>query len=223
MTEEDKKEPHPLEKFFLQSRLDRIDEVLAHRSFSTVVVLDGVQNEHNISAVLRSADAFGLQKIYLVGSEFSHSKGVSLGSEGWLHLKRFSAPEEALAELTNEGYEVTILQAKLISEKQGQKATPVQDLPFERKLALVFGNEKRGVSHPFQQAAQHFAFIPMVGFVESLNISVAAALTFYSAFLAKRPVIKDNARASLRHEWLTKDLRGGEEILKRVLSERTDL
>lgn len=207
---------HPLEPFFLDSRLARIDKVIAQRSYSTVVVLDGVSSEHNISAVLRSADAFGLQKIFVVGPQFSHTKGISMGVETWLSVKRLDTAEEAINSLKTEGYKFALLQSEEISRDLGKKCCSVKELPFKDKVALVFGNEKRGVSKAFQDAAEYFAYIPMVGFVESLNISVAAALTFYTALVEARPCISVEEQAELKAIWLEKDLRGGTEILKRL-------
>jgi tRNA (guanosine-2'-O-)-methyltransferase len=207
---------HPLEPFFLESRLARIDNVLSQRSYSTVVVLDGVSSEHNISAVLRSADAFGLQKIFIVGPQFSHTKGISMGVETWLTVKRMDTATEVIHHLKESGYKIALLQSQEISQELGKPCCLVQDLPFKEKIALVFGNEKRGVSEEFQNAASYFAYIPMVGFVESLNISVAAALTFYTALIQGRPVISEQEQQELKGSWLEKDLRGGAEILKRV-------
>ncbi len=207
---------HPLEPFFLQSRLNRIDNVLSQRSNSTVVVLDGVSSEHNISAVLRSADAFGLQKIFIAGSQFVHSKGISLGAESWLSVTRFDSAEETISALKAEGYKIALLQSKEISDSLGLPNCEVKDLPFSDKVALVFGNEKRGVSESFQKAADLFAYIPMVGFVESLNISVAAALTFYTALVAGRPCLDESEKLALRDQWLRKDLKGSEMILERL-------
>ena len=219
MSDQSKNPGHPLEPFFLESRLNRIDSVLSQRSYSTVVVLDGVSSEHNISAVLRSADAFGLQKIFIVGPQFSHTKGISMGVENWLSVKRMETAEDVINQLKSEGFKIALLQSKEISQDLGKPYCLVQELPFKENIALVFGNEKRGVSEEFQLAAEYFAYIPMVGFVESLNISVAAALTFYTALLQGRPCITEQERLSLREEWLKKDLRGGEEIFRRVTGE----
>jgi len=207
---------HPLEKFFLDSRLNRIDSVLAGRTSSISVVLDGVQNPHNISAVLRSADAFGIQNIYLVGESFTYSRGISLGSERWLTLHKFETAEECLAALREKELSAVLLQAEELTKQGGGSSLSIEKLPFDRKLALVFGNEHRGVSEAFQKSSPIYAHIPMVGFVESLNISVAAAITFFSAYISGRPNMEDAERLALRDSWLVKDLRGGEQILKRI-------
>lgn len=206
-------ERHPLERFFVESRLTRIDSVLAKRASQVVVVLAGVQNPHNISAVLRSADAFGLQRVFLVGESFTYSRGVSLGTERWLTLERFAKPTECVARLKEEGFKPVILQAEELS---GKKTQAIHELPFDDKLALVFGNEHSGVDPVFKEESAIFAHIPMVGFVESLNVSVAAAITFYAAFIANRPTMSVEEQAELREEWLVKDLRGGEQILARL-------
>jgi tRNA (guanosine-2'-O-)-methyltransferase len=206
-------ESHPLERFFVESRLARIDSVLSKRAGRIIVVLAGVQNPHNISAVLRSADAFGLQRVFLVGESFTYSRGVSLGTERWLSLERFAETTECLARLKEEGFRPVILQAEELS---GGRSRAVHELPFDEKLALVFGNEHSGVDPLFRNESAICAHIPMVGFVESLNVSVAAAITFYASFMAGRPVMDAGEQGKLREEWLVKDLRGGEQILARL-------
>ncbi len=210
------RESHLLERFFLESRLSRIDSVLEQRSTSLTVVLDGVQNHHNVSAVLRSADAFGLQNVILVGESFTYSRGVSLGTERWLSLERVDTPEQCIQQLRTSGSKIVLLQSAELSTKEGAVSVSIAELPFGEKLAFVFGNEHKGVSPEFRKAADLLAHIPMVGFVESLNISVAAAITFYTALLMKRPVLPAEERRELRERWLVKDLRGGEEILERL-------
>jgi tRNA (guanosine-2'-O-)-methyltransferase len=212
-----------LSQFILPERLERLDQVLESRTRSLTVVLDRVKNHHNISAVIRSADAFGLAGIHLIGDSFNFSNGISLGTERWMELKAHPSPSETIEHLKSEGFSLVVLQPEdfEVPENKSQPI-PVSSLPFEDKLALIFGNEKHGVDPLFVEAADIYAFIPMCGFVESLNISVACAITLYSSLLPKAaPVrrtaaLQENERKELRETWLKRDVRNSDIILKEI-------
>ena len=127
---------HPekvLEQFLTKKRLRKMDKVLAERTRATTLVLDHVHNPHNISAVIRSADAFGIADIHLSGLNFEYSKGISLGAERWINLIKHDSVEELIAELKQKDYEFVILEPE---EKEStnniKKHLPVYQLPFER-------------------------------------------------------------------------------------------
>lgn len=205
-----------LEQFFVPPRLKRIDDVLSARCKSPVIILDGVRNAHNVSAVLRSADAFGIQTVYCVGEEYSFSRGISLGTERWLTLHRHVSPQNVIDELRAQNYKFVVLQAEEISKSQQRESFPVTQLPFHTRLALIFGNEHKGVSPEFSALADFGAHIPMCGFVESLNISVAAAITLFSSTLQPREPLSDAERMKLKLQWMKEDLRGGDAILREL-------
>jgi tRNA (guanosine-2'-O-)-methyltransferase len=214
-----------LEQFLLPDRLARLDSVLSQRSSTLTVVLDGVQNYHNISAVIRSADAFGLMDIHLVGSSFHYSKGVTLGTERWMRIHSHKTAADAHLALKKEGYDLVVLQPEGHCSKFGDlPSMAVSELPFEKRLALVFGNEKLGVSDELLSAASIQAFIPMRGFVESLNISVACAICLFSSTIEKsapsrRTASLDDAeQASVRQTWLTNSLKQPETVLRHITS-----
>src|SRR5882757_1229518 len=85
-----------LEQFLLPGRVARIDQVLAARTDMLTIVLDGVHNHHNVSAVIRSADAFGIRSIHLIGSQFEYSRGVTLGTERWMDVRKHASVKNAL-------------------------------------------------------------------------------------------------------------------------------
>lgn len=214
-----------LEEFMFPERLARLDSVLAQRTSSLTVVLDGVHNYHNISAVIRSADAFGLRTVHLIGKEFEFSKGITLGTEQWMDIQVHESASAALERLHSEGFRlvVTAPEDDLRGEQvPSVQSVPVYNLPFHEKLAVVFGNEKRGVSPELFSAASIHAFIPMVGFVESLNISVACAITLFASMTsgatAERKVqpLSSQERQALRATWLRQGLRNGHAILKEI-------
>ena len=219
---------HALEQFVLPARLDRLEQVLACRSRSLTIVLDRIHHGHNISAVMRSADAFGIQDIHLVGDQFEFSKEISLGAERWLTLSRYASAGEAVQKLHAEGYSIVVLESAELCAKLGRASIPVFQLPFQQKLALVFGNEHEGVSPTFRENADFFAHIPMFGFVESFNISVAAAITLFCSTFQRAEGIRqvaplaESEAAALHAEWLQKTVRNSALILQ-DLEERAKL
>lgn len=218
--------PRSLADFVLPERRARIETVASHRTRSIVLVLDRVRNAHNISAVMRSADAFGIQEIHLVGTDLNFTEEISMGSQRWLDLTLHADASSAREQLTVRGFEFVVLEAPSITANRNATSTPVFELPFDRKLALTFGNELSGVSSEFTDHASYFAHIPMLGFVESFNISVAAAITMFCSLLTnaegKRRVAPLAAEEleSLSESWFRTTIRGAESIEQRLKDER---
>jgi tRNA (guanosine-2'-O-)-methyltransferase len=217
------KNDSPLEQFVIPERLERLENVLSKRSDKLIVVLDNIKNAHNISAVIRSADAFGLSSVYLVGDTFEYSRGISLGAERWLELKKFPLANDAITALKKEGFKLVMLQPEFDERKNSDKPSlAVSTLPFEEKLALVFGNEMKGVSPEFAEAVDLHAYIPMKGFVESLNISVACAITLFcstikeSAPTQRTQLLEEKEKLRIKNLWLKKSVRKSDLILKEI-------
>lgn len=212
-----------LEQFILPQRLKRLDDVLAQRSRTLTIVLDRVQNYHNISAVVRSADAFGVADIHLIGDVFDYSRKITLGTERWVNLIRHSCAEEALEHLRGCGYSLVVLQPENHNaSKNLPPSMAVTNLPFEKRLALIFGNEKDGISRIFAEAADVHAYIPMKGFVESLNISVACAICLFCSTIASTQAarrthpLSEEEQQELRTQWLKQGVRNSAAILREV-------
>lgn len=218
------KEKEILKDCMLPDRLDRLENVLQNRTTSLTVLLDRVHNYHNISAVLRSADAFGLAGIHLVGDEFEYNKNITQGTERWLEIFHHASPEGARDSLLKQGYSLVVLEPEehAASKSLPNRSIPVSMLPFEKKLALVFGNEHEGVSASLAKAAEFHAFIPMHGFVESLNISVACAICLFSSTIAaaepqrRTAFLSNEEKESLIQKWLKSGVRHSEAILREV-------
>ena len=209
-----------LEQFLQPERIERMDSVLEKRTENLTLVLDRLHHQHNIAAVLRSADAFGIQTIYFSGKRFSHSEGISLGAERWLNVKSYEDEAELITTLKEDGYKLVVLEPK---EYAGDlPCLPVHQLPFQEKLALIFGNEKEGVSAGLKSAAEISSHIEMYGFVESFNISVAAAICLYSARMkieGESNLLKnipEERKEVIRNNWLTKDVRAGDKVLEEL-------
>lgn len=212
-----------LEQFLEPRRLERLERVLADRTQSLTVVLDRVHNYHNISAVIRSADAFGVAELHLIGEGFEYSRGITLGTERWMQLKRHTTAEDALAALRVLDYSLVILQPEDHQySKDLPPSVPVTALPFEKRLALIFGNERDGVAPVLAKAADIHAYIPMKGFVESLNISVACAICLFCSSIAptnpqkRTSPLTPEQQQELRSMWLRKGIKRSDLILREV-------
>ena len=208
---------HPLEDFISENRLDRFNEVLDNRTDQVTIVLDRIRNYHNVSAVIRSADAFGINSVHLVGGNFEYTKGVSKGTERWIELQKHEDIKSVIQKLEKENYKIVVLQPEEKKEAHPNlKILPVTKLPFNEKLALVFGNEKHSVDKKYIDAATYGAFIPMFGFVDSFNISVACAITLFCSTLKNTEInrtllnLSKEKKEKIKDSWLKKDVRESE-------------
>ena len=188
-------------------RLQRIQEVVDGRTDSLVVVLDRIADPHNSSAVLRSADAFGVQNVLAIVGEhgFRASHGVSKGTQRWLDVTRYENAEACARRLKDAGYSIYVA-------AMGGEATP-EDLREVPQLAVVFGNEHRGVSTEMRELADGAFSIPMRGFVESLNVSVAAAITLQTLARNGRRPLSPERRRELLARFLMNSVRNAGQII----------
>ena len=192
-------------------RLQRIDEVVQSRTDELVLVLDRIADPHNSSAVLRSADAFGLQTVHVIVGEhgFRASRGVSKGTHRWLNVVRYRTAEACVRRLKEDGYLIYVA-------AMGAETTP-EDLHTTGRLAVVFGNEHRGVSPEMRSLADGTFAIPMRGFVESLNISVAAAITMQTLARDGRSRIQAARQDELRARFLMNSVKKADQVIEKFL------
>jgi tRNA (guanosine-2'-O-)-methyltransferase len=190
-------------------RLQRISDVVRARTDDLVLVLDRISDPHNSSAVLRSADAFGLQTVHVIVGEhgFKASRGVSKGTQRWLDIIRYQSAEACARRLQQDGYSIYI--AAMGSDTQ------LDDLRATRRLALVFGNEHRGVSQEMRTLADGTFSIPMRGFVESLNVSVAAAIAMQTLIREGRPGLPSARQRELVARFLMNSVKNADQVIER--------
>lgn len=156
-------------------RFYRIAKAIHQRQLDLVVALDGVHDQHNLSAVLRSADATGLGRVLWYPDIKKPEKlnpEVSKGSERWVALETVDTLTPHLLDLKGQGY-------KIAATHMAHEAVDFRTIDWTTPWVVVFGNEQRGCSEATIEVADANIFLPMMGFVQSLNISVAAAVTFY--------------------------------------------
>lgn len=162
---------HALESFVGERRREKLLEIIGKRIGSVAVLFDSPYDPHNGAAIIRSCDAFGVQSLHVIerkSQPFLAAMSVARGSEKWIDIHRYQAPEDAIARFKREGF-------TLVSADAEGELTPA-DLGRIPKLALVLGNEHNGVSEALRAASDARVRIPMRGFAESLNVSVSAAI-----------------------------------------------
>jgi tRNA (guanosine-2'-O-)-methyltransferase len=201
-----------LSPYLLPERLLRIEEVLASRTQSLVLVLDRLYDPHNLSAILRTAEAFGLQEVHLAGSYPDRlNPQVALGAERWLTVRRWPDPAALIGHLEGRGF----LLAVTVPGGEGQDPA---DFDPPGPTALVLGNEHDGVSKPFLDRAGVRLTLPLRGFSRSLNVSVAAGIFLWA--LGGRPALRlpleETRREALRDRWVYGSLPRAEEILRHL-------
>ena len=180
-------------------RLERLQRALDRRIDSLTVVLEAIYLRHNLSAVLRTAEAFGIQDVHLVSAGQPVEHGVARGAEKWVSLHVYSTIEECVSSLKQAGF--TLYVADL-----DDNSFTADTLPITKKTAILFGSELAGVSEKAKELADASIVIPMVGLTQSLNVSVAAACLLSRLSSRRRDVIGEGdltaeRKAALLNHW----------------------
>lgn len=164
-------------------RLERITSVLHHRQTNLTVVLENVEDPHNISAIFRTCDAVGVQDIYVLNNKIpKHKKwGIrsSRSADKWITVHQYTDTNECISQLRKR-YD-TILTTHLT-----ENSVSLYQVDFRESIALIFGNEITGVSDELLSFSNGSIVIPQIGMIKSLNISVACAVVLYEAFRQKQ-------------------------------------
>jgi len=157
-------------------RLARIQEMLARRQPDLTLCLEQVHKPHNISAIIRTADAIGIHDIHAVWPEERMRTAVSssAGSNNWVNVHTHDSIEQAVSVFTAQTMQV-------LATNLSEKAVDFREIDYTKPTCIIVGQEKTGISHQALALADHHIVIPMLGMVQSLNVSVAAALILYEA------------------------------------------
>ncbi|MEW6757707.1 MAG: RNA methyltransferase [Acidobacteriota bacterium] len=192
--------------------MERLNQVLRDRTSGIVLVLDRLYDPHNLSAILRTAEAFGLQEIHLSESwPEATNPQVALGAERWLTVRRWPDPGLLLNDLRARGFTVAL------TSPEGAGMSPeAYDPPGP--VALVLGNEREGAAPFWESRADVRLTLPMRGFVRSLNVSVAAGIFLWS-LSGKKPLrlsLPEETAAGLRDRWIRASVPNAEGILRHL-------
>ena len=153
--------------------------VLVHQRHmrDIVLILQNIRSLHNVGSLFRSADVFGVKKMYLCGYTGTPPRSeiakVALGAETWIPWERASQTYRVLERLRTEGYAIVALET-------GVPGVSIAEATFPARVALIVGNEVRGITSPILLRADTVVHIPLIGKKESLNVSVAAGVALYA-------------------------------------------
>ncbi|MDR0661289.1 MAG: RNA methyltransferase [Prevotellaceae bacterium] len=209
-----------LSEFVKEERLEVLQSNLRFRTRYLTVCLEDIYQSQNASAVLRSCDAFGIQDIHIIEdkNKYQLNPMVTRGSSKWLDLHKYNKGEnlsiDVINSLREKGY-------RIVATSPHIGDTSLEDFDLSKgKAALIFGTELTGISQIVEENADEFLKIPMYGFVESLNISVSAAVILHYLTLKLRNTniswrLGKEEQESLLLQWLKLTIRESEKIIQR--------
>ena len=162
----------------LPERKKRIDDVLDKRQPDLVIVMENVQDPHNIGAVMRTADSVGVQDIYtintLIGIHEFRKKRSTGSADKWMNIHQYTSVQKCVDDLRSRGL-------KLWATHLGVSAKSLYELELAEPVALIFGRERGGLSEELLRHCDGNFIIPQMGMIQSLNVSVACAISLYEA------------------------------------------
>lgn len=208
-----------LQQFLTDERLEKINHFAPESSDFVLPVIEDVFQFRNAAAIVRSVEACGFHKIIAMESEheFNPNLRVTKGAETWVEVEKLPHNLDSLREIKNRGY-------KILAVSPENNATMLSDYDLKEPVALVFGTEAAGVSEEILDFADETLAIPMYGFTQSFNVSVAAAICVYEL---KQKLLRSNLDYKLSEEklwemkvrWAVNSIKSGEQILAKYLRE----
>ncbi len=206
-----------LEGYLTEERKQRFLEVLHQRTKHITVAIEDVYQLHNTSAIIRSCDVFGVQEVHVVEDRFGKrlDKNIAVGAEQWVDVTRYRNTTSCISALKEKGYQI-------IATTPHNDSTLLSDFFPSEKSAIFFGTEKEGLSEEVMKQADGFLKIPMVGFSESLNVSVSAAIIIQAvAHKIRNSDVKwqlsEFEMLEKRLDWTKKSIKDVEGIISRYL------
>ncbi len=186
-------------------RSGKLLSVLSKRQASLTVILENIEDPHNVSAALRSCDAVGIQDVYVINNKDPRRKRWGYRSSSsaykWLSVHQYSDLDECIATV-KKNY------SKIFTTHLSSDAVSLYELDLTESVALVFGNEHFGVSEELLAMADGNFVVPQVGIIKSLNISVACAVSIYEAYRQRNaagmydtPTLPEQRMAEIKQEW----------------------
>lgn len=198
-------------------RQEKIKKVSSKRCFNISVVLESIYDRGNISAVMRTAEGLGFSNFHVIETfeKFKEANRVTQGADKWVETKKWKSTRDFIEYAKKNKIRLCV------TSLEGSK--PIHDIDFSTPLALVLGNEKSGVSAEMLEAADERVIIPMPGFVQSFNISVAGALSLYQIYqdrlrrLGRVEDVSEEQIEILKAHYALRTLDSAETILKAKL------
>lgn len=204
-----------LEHFITEERKERFLQVISARTNHFTVAMEDVFQMHNTSAVVRTCEVFGVQQAHSIEGRFGKrlNAKIAMGAQKWVDVFRYNDTQSCIDTLRAQGYQI-------VATTPHKDAYFLNDFDISKKSAFFFGTEKEGLSQQVLSQADTYLKIPMVGFTESLNISVAVAIVLQQLTdkLRRSQVawqLTDEERLSTLINWTKKSIRNVKDVLKR--------
>ncbi|WP_298548805.1 RNA methyltransferase [uncultured Aquimarina sp.] len=211
-----------LESFLTPRRQSLYKKVIEQRTNYFTVAVEDVYQLHNTSAVIRSCDIFGIQNVHVIEEINAKriDREIAMGAQKWVDINRYTTTRECIASLKNEGYQI-------VATTPHDNSVELKDFDISKPSAFFFGQEQEGLSDAVLDAADVKLHIPMVGFTESLNISVSAAiiLQHITSLLRNSDIdwqLSEEEKLEKRLDWSKKVIKSHEKIIKRYFEENKD-
>lgn len=203
-----------LSQHISKNRWQLIQKVVQARTKYINVVLEDIYQEHNAAAVVRSCDGFGIQDLYIIEKINKldlKNTTVSKGAKKWLDFHYYKDTPSCIQTLKNQGYKISALAL-------GKKSIKIEDVPLNNPLALMIGNEMKGLSQEACEMADYFIELPMYGFTQSYNLSVCAAISMHVLVNRLRHSqinwqLTEDDQQKLTLSWLQRCIRHWEKIV----------
>lgn len=210
-----------LSTFITEHKLALMEDVLSQRTNYITVVLEDIYQPHNASAVVRTADCFGIQQVHIIEgrNQYDVNPQVLRGSEKWVDIIKHSDSENGTKacfdKLRKDGY-------KLIGTTPHKDGSDLSEFKFDQPIALVFGTEETGLSEYAMSEVDEYLRIPMRGFTESFNLSVSAAICLYqiTGDLHSSEIkwqLSDEEKDIIRLAWYKKVVRRSDHLIEKYL------
>lgn len=204
-----------LESYLTASRKQRFDAVLSQRTKHFTVATEDVYQLHNTSAVIRSCDVFGIQEVNIIEERNTKriDKEIAMGAQKWVDLNRYQTVRECISDLRAKGYQI-------VATTPHANDCELHDFDVTKKSCFFFGRETEGLSQEVLTMADCYLKIPMVGFTESLNISVSAAIILQQVSTKLRQTdinwhLTEEELNEKRLDWCKKTIKSYDEIVER--------
>ena len=204
----------------LEQRKQKIEQISMNRTRHITIALENLYQSHNASAVIRTAECLGIQDIHIIENEYAYNVNteISMSADQWLTLYHYNNSEnntlDCIKQLKQKGYTV-------VATTPHENDCFIQDLDISTPTAFLFGTELTGLSQTALKNADKFVKIPLYGFIESYNISVAAAITLMDATTRMRQNSSINWQLTpeelldLKINWATNSIKNGNLVTER--------
>lgn len=212
-----------LEGFLTENKQELFERVLAKRTKHITIAIEDVYHQHNAGALVRTADCFGIQDVHVMENSYNNrvTNSISRGADKWVDMHVYTREENntlnCINEIKKQGYQI-------VATSPHADDFDLADFDITKKSALFFGAEKVGISDIVRENADTFVKIPIVGFTESFNVSVAAAIMLYD--ITNRMYnsniswqLTEEEKVDIKLQWTLQTIPRGQEVMDNFLAQ----